>query len=424
MSNSSLIGDNIDRKSLSKIGTKSFSHLEDQIDKNKSRTEASSYQHVVGDDLSDINIIYGRLSFIRHTSDVSDFRIFEKLSSNTNVNHIDYTEDIVNDVVDDYVELYNIQHITDYNNSDELNSNIQFADISLILGDIDSNNIKMSLSSIYQSPSNIDYALVKNAIHDISHNSNNTDHISTNTSISSICIVENIDNIDNISNTVGVSDIYNIYNNTDSSSSSESIDSVYTTKQLDVLGNIIDIVGVSHNYQSDKMNNSTDISSVIFSRYDIGESTFELGVKNIDAVFGDNHDIGIVIGVGDNNSTTYVATPVMFDMSILGINQSNDTPQHIPINMELSSINIGYNQFKIGTEVIMSGVDYTMYHNGSIGCISNVSNINHSNNTHKTTSRVGLYLLSHIRDICYFDNTDTFTWDNDNKTWDNDPERV
>ena len=134
--------------------------------------------------------------------------------------------------------------------------------------------------------------------------------------------------------------------------------------------------------------------------------------------------LSIVIGVGDDNSTTYVSTPVMFDMSILGVNQSENTPQSIPLNVKLSDINTVNSQFNIGAEVIMSGVDYTIHHNGSIGCITNVSNINHSNNTHKTVSRVGLYLLSHIRDICYFDNTDTFTWDNEIKTWDNDPERV
>lgn len=86
LSAGSLIDDNIERRSSSRVGTKSFFHSENQIDKNKSRIEAGIYEHITDDSYSDLNIIYGRLSFIRHTSDVSDFRIFEKLASNTNIN--------------------------------------------------------------------------------------------------------------------------------------------------------------------------------------------------------------------------------------------------------------------------------------------------------------------------------------------------
>jgi len=424
LSSGLLVNDINEQKSISKIGTKSFTHLEDQINKGKNQTEADAYQHLMDDSWSDINVIYGRLSFIQHTSDVTDFRIFEKLSSNTNINHINYNEDDVNDVIGSIESISEIQHNIDYNNSDELSGEVQVTDIKLILGNIDIIDNRISLSGGYQSPDNIDYTSSINTIYNASHNPNNTDHVSGNVSVNSIWMTESVDNI-SISITTDVSSIYHINNNTDGVSSCESIDSLYITNQLDTLGSVVDIMGISHEYQqTDKLKMSTDMSSVNFSRYDIGESTFELTTKNIDVVFGDSHDIGIVIGVGDDNSTTYVSTPVMFDMSILGVNQSETTPQSIPLNVKLSDINTVNSQFNIGAEVIMSGVDYTIHHNGSIGCITNVSNINHSNNTHKTMSRVGLYLLSHIRDICYFDNTDTFTWDNEIKTWDNDPEPV
>lgn len=198
-----------------------------------------------------------------------------------------------------------------------------------------------------------------------------------------------------------ISSIYNI----DPVIISESIDSINTSKAVQNINTNQQVDSIDMQFEQDR------------------KTKFDITVDEIQLIFGDSHNIGIAIGISEGNNHTYMAYPALFDMSLIGVSDVQHINK-IHTDTQLTNVEHSHNVSKIGTNVVVNSIKHLLSTEGTYQNIG-VTTINQTiNKSDSIISQIGLMYLSHVRDVCYFDNTDTYLWDNGVLTWDNNPELV
>jgi len=168
----------------------------------------------------------------------------------------------------------------------------------------------------------------------------------------------------------------------------------------------------------------------------------DLTADNLTHIFGDTHSIGVVMGIGDGGSIVYAAQPTLFDMSMIGLADSiGDSSNFTKALQQMSGVEHTETTFKtkqssqltgtshveqfdkIGANMVLDNLIHSLNTDGILNTTIGIQQVSHSKGRSVNTANmsVGLFYLSHVRDLFYFDNTDTVEWSNDIVRWDYDP---
>jgi hypothetical protein len=454
--------DTIDHEvSTSQVSLAGVDHVSDQIERSHSRTEMSGIEHKVGTNSEhvnntqvDINLqqiehndgsgnldriaTYGRVIGIRYTDDLSGFRITEFGDSRVALNRIEQNLSENDDQTHLNVRVDRIEHVVDGDRGGFITNAINVTELEHIFG-VDNGRaaVRAGLSAVDQAQSESDTAkitigsdhivhelqqdrkVVSNIDLDHVHHIDDTEKTAiTRTALSSIYLVDGIERAYTSVNFLSGDTTDGI----ERASTVMALSAIDHFRQLDTMVAIEELTGISHSSDRQKITAIESLSGIDFEFQEGKKASFHVQADNIELIFGESHNIGVAMGISDGNSTTYAAYPMLFDMSMIGASHSREDPSALSARHEMTGIQHIEQTFKIGANLVLDSVIYSLNNNGRIQTAIGMSNSSYSNNNNpKVISQIGLFQLAHIRDICFFDNTDTYLWDNELKRWDDDP---
>jgi hypothetical protein len=447
--------------STSQISLAGVDHVSDQIERTRSVVHMDRVEHVFGTDSGHVNqtrvtselqtvehndgagnldrlATYGRVIGIRYTDDLSGFRISEFTDSQVNLHGVEQNLSENDDHTISNIQVDRIEHAVDQDRGGFTDSIIVVSEIDHIFG-VDNGRAAShtGLSAVDQANSEGDHSVNSIGVSEVDHalepdrkavsniNADQFSHLDdtektaiVRTALSAIYTIDGIErSYSNISLLSG--------NNADGIervSTAMALSAVDHFRQLDTMIAIEELTGIVHNAHEQKSVSLESLSGIDFEFQEGKKATFHVQADNIELIFGESHNIGVAMGISDGNSTTYAAYPMLFDMSMIGISHSREDPSALSARHEITGIQHIEQTFKIGANLVLDSVIYSLNNNGRIQAAIGMGNSSYSNNNSpKVISRIGLFQLAHIRDICFFDNTDTYLWDNELKRWDDDP---
>lgn len=343
-----------------------------------------------------------RITGINHTDDLSSFRVNEKIHADSRITGID------NQLADDKGHTSEVLVLETIDHKETTEFPSVSATITIENGS-------------YDLSTNTDGTRVIESIESVTHVSSDVFQTMFNTALSAVTYLE--EDAQKVNDIIALSGIDHIF-------SSERVDTLHqligieSLQQKDIASIFGDMTQLIHSAGDNGVIGMNENMTGVEIVFDQGRKvSFSLDVENITHIFGDEHSIGVVMGISDGNSTTYAAHPTIFDMSLIGVSHSYEDEQKTSATVKLSSaLHISNPAFKVGATLVLENAIHSINTDGAINSTVGVVNTTHSKSeTSSAFSTIGLYYIEHLRDFCFFDNTDTYFWDNDVITWDNDP---
>lgn len=395
--------------------------------------QLSAIEHSLG--LGEIKIISQNIiTGINHTDNLEGFRISEKVDTNEQLIGVDHSKS-------ENIQSVNINRSLDgvgltLNPKEKYIRKIELDRVEhLASPELEKAAFRPALSAVGHNPGE----------HRIAHSKTNVDgvgylipdpsktlftnalsavdHSFVNRKATESVVIDRVDYIDqeekiSQSNVLSAIDTSREY---DPVSTSLALSSITHSREYDIaaiFGNVTDLVHAIED--SGHVSTDEQVTGIEVSFDEGKKMSFSLNAENITHIFGDEHSIGVVMGISDGNSTTYAAHPTIFDMSMIGVSHDFNA-EAVEQRFALSAVQHIENAFKIGANLALENAIHSINIDGAANAIGVTGNDHSANDSSKATSLIGLFYLSHVRAVFYFDNTDTLLWDNDLTTWDNDP---
>lgn len=405
---------------------------------------------------------YNRMTSLQHTSDGNAFKINEKMRGTMTLTAVQHNESDSFDTVDLGASLEAIQH----NESDEFDGVGNAASIDkvqhldnhndgveqgVVLTGVDHNsrgkdqtNEDIGVDSVgHHASDNVNNGSIGIELSAAIHSTDQQKIVDTIT----IIAAQHLDGkIDKISATNSLSAVRHIdgVERTIQGIELQDLSHIHGLDMASIFGGLtgIEQTRESSTYEPVTMGIELSAGSMVFQE---GRTmSVNMNLEQITHIFGDNHNIGVVMGIGDGNSMVYAAQPTLFDMSLTGIahlasglhgkidatesligvdDSIGDTSNKVGATQNLTGVEHVNILERIGGNIVLDNLIHSINTDGtlqySIGTTGTVHNTGNSYN--KARFSFGLFAVEHLRDVFYFDNTDTIKWDNDLVTWDNDP---